>query len=164
MSLLSTIQSSVDSLLTADSFFTPNPEDTDTPPIPIITEAIGDITNEIDKALGKLGLCAIVLTPSALAPLAGAKMFFEDISITVTVIENVLLKNSSLPTAAETAEAVAYCLHLARWQDSLTAKYNAIVCQGIELTPQPDEGLLAYNIKFKTKGGLSAAPTRPTET
>ena len=63
MGVLNTIQNNALRLLKADPYYAR---------ITLLSEQIGDIRNQIDLMLAKLGICAIVLTPKATVQYPGA--------------------------------------------------------------------------------------------
>jgi len=122
-------------------------------PMPIITEKLQDIENEIARALGSLGgVCVIVVTPRARVGtpnLPGPQ--FDDVDIVVRVIENVIVNQSATGTkipASAVAEQVAANLHHVH-----TASGKIILCQQMGLVPDPDN--LIYDVNFKTKFGVT---------
>lgn len=141
---LAEVQDSLSGLLKQSPFFAR---------IPIFTEKLKDIENEIDTALGSLagGACVVVITPKATVTkpnLPGP--YFDDVVIVVRILENVLINQSPEGTqvpASALAEGVAHALHLQH-----TGGGKIIICAGLSIVP--DEANLIYDVTFKTKFGL----------
>ena len=141
---MATLQSQLAEKLQASLFFTD---------MPIITEKVQDIENEIDRALGSLGgVCVVIVTPRANVShsnLPGPQ--FDDVAIVVRIIENVLVNQSAAGTkipASEVAEQVAANIHHMQ-----TAARQTVRCQSMGLVADPDN--LIYDVAFKTKFGVS---------
>lgn len=121
--------------------------------LPILTEKEKDIENEIERALGALdcGACLIVVTPKARVTnynLPGP--FFDDVSVVVRVVENVMINQGEAGTqvpASAVAELVAKTCH-----HQHTDTNKIILCTGIAMVP--DESNLIYDVTFRTKFGV----------
>ena len=156
MSLLSTLQTECKEHLEAQGYFTPDPVDAQTPPIPVLIESLRDIESQIDVAVGGLGLCVLLVTPFAGKVLTEVKPpYFEDITVVARVFENVPI-NESLPRASVVAEAVAWHLHHFR----PTGSGAVLGLESITLTDGGDSGLLTYDVTFKTRDGSLTEPSR----
>jgi len=157
VSVLSSIYTQAKERLETISYYT------DTPAVTLITQDMGDIANQIQIALGRLGVCAVFLMRSAYVrhpDIPGP--YLEDIDIVVQVAENVTINRgrSGYKDALSVAEHIAstdYGLHL--WKPA--SINEVIVCDelAIELLDTPPPGAtLAYNVNLTTKGGLTIAP------
>lgn len=149
MGLLSTIQQSVVTRLQSDGYFAN---------IPIFSEKIGDIQNQIDTALASLGICVIVMTVTARVEHPNEPgPYFSDIKVVVRVTENVLANQSPTGTqkaASDVIEAVCGMIH----QYSADNKV-CLTCaeDAIALVPDPSENL-TYDAEFRTHGGIKYTP------
>lgn len=152
MSVLVSIQQQCADRILADPFFTN---------VPVLTERIKDLNAEIATALapitgagGKSGLAVVVLTPTANVHFENVfGPFFDDIRITVRVIENVTVNQdathgTNIPAAAA-AEKICSLLHYFQ-PDSAN---GPVVSRrpGISLQDDPDN--LVYLCRFRTSGG-----------
>ena len=146
MSVLKGIQAGVAARLASDPYFSN---------VTIVTENIGDIENKIQTAIAKLGVCVIVVTPSAsmAAPDAPAP-YFNNIKVLVRVVENVVLNRSASGAnkpASDVAEIVASLLH--QWTpDGIS---ECIFLEEPSITLGNDPRLLSYDVRCRTQGGLS---------
>lgn len=149
---LATIQAEIAANLRRDSWFQA---------VPIVTENLGDIANQIEIALGKLGIVAVILTPAGKAAFPDAPgPILDPVSAVVAVYEMVVLnrgaKGTKLPASA-VAERVAYQLHYPNHAAVRTDEYP-LICQEIAL--RPDRTHLIYQVTFRTRaviGGLATA-------
>jgi hypothetical protein len=80
--------------------------------IPIITEQKGDILNQIDITLGKLGICVVVETLTGRPEHLGAGAYSLDIKVGITVTERVIINQGSTGTKKAASEVVAIILCL----------------------------------------------------
>ena len=118
--------------------------------VDVLTERKGDIASMLDVALGKMGLCAVVLTPFAKVAepnLPGPEL--DPLSVTVAVFEDVALADDAAidPRTAFTV-ALAALQRLHHWAPPgfprmLTAANNALVLV-------PDPALLVYHANLET--------------
>jgi len=150
-SLFKAIQSECSAHLAAQEFFSDSEASTPKP-ITILTEQLRDIESQIDLAVGKIGLCCLVITPGAVEASENSKLTWDRIGITVVTYEQPHLNDRGIG-AATVAESIAWHLH----HFKLTVA-SVLVHTGIELVP--DEEYLIYNTNFTTRGGINAAPTR----
>jgi hypothetical protein len=157
MSVLTTIQEQCADRLQADSMFAN---------VPVLTERVHDLQSEINIALGPLngrsgrsGLVAVVLTPTANVNFSDVfGPFFDDIRITVRVLENVTqnqdaTSGTGIPAAA-LAEQVCNLLHHFQPDNS----NGPIVARKPTLSLVPDTANLVYHCRFKTSGGPRNIP------
>lgn len=163
-SLLSSLQSDIKTHLAADTFFTPAaPEgggDAD-PAITVLAENLGDIEAQIDEAIGKLGICAIVLTPEGRQNSPNLpRITFDDIEVRVRIVELVVANRATggtLQPALLAAEAAAWALHHFNPSSS-----GGAVMVFKRIARVDSESHLIYDAVFATRAGISAAPQRVT--
>lgn len=151
---LSQLRQLVADRLSADAYFTD---------IPVFTEKKGDLDNEIGRSLGlldntggKIGLCVIVMAPTAGVAkpnLPGPHL--DTISLVVHVEEAVMLNTGASGTgkaASDCAERVAALLH--RWIPD--GRLNAVVAERNCISAAlPAMGEIAYAVRLATAAGLS---------
>jgi hypothetical protein len=157
MSVLTDIRTAIRDLLVADRTLAG---------IAILTEDKGDIQNEIERALGvltdsqgMLGVCVVVMTPTARcsAPDAPGPLL-EPISVVVDVIELVIVNRgdtgSKIP-ASDIAEQVLWRVtsvnHPTRGDDP--------AYRPISVGMVPDETYVVYRCEFETSGVLPGITT-----
>lgn len=153
-SVLKAIQQMVADRLNADAYFVGPPA------IPVITENIGDIETAIQQAIAQLGVCAIVVTPTANAAFPNCfKPYFNDIKIVVRIVENVILNRGPSgiqKPASDVAEVVAALLH----QYEPVGISESIFLETPSITIAPTGGvgrLLSYDVRLRTAGGFDMA-------
>ena len=128
--------------------------------IPAITEAKGDIVNEVKRALGELeglngkfGACIVILTPTATLKYPDAPgPILDGLSLVLSVIEHVELNQSEQGTKKHALEIVEFCLrYLHHWT---VPGSNAALC--VQSTPFKivNADPLTYEVYFKTKLAL----------
>jgi hypothetical protein len=97
------VQESVAAVLTADPYFAG---------IPIITERKGDVLNQIEINLGKLGLCVVIETITGKPEHGAIGSYSLDLNVGITVTENVLINQGATGTKKPASEVVAMILCL----------------------------------------------------
>ena len=106
------LQDNAASALAADSLFTPAAPAN---PVPIYTERIGDIVNKIDISLGRLGICAVVLTPLGKLPQPDIVALTLSVPVIVQISETVLINQgatgSQIPALALVKAAMRILHH-----------------------------------------------------
>jgi hypothetical protein len=100
---LKDIQDEVKNVLTAHSYFTG---------VEIITERKGDILNEIERNLGKLGICVVVETITGKPEYGAIGSYSLDLNVGITVTENVLINQGATGTRKPASEMVAMIMCL----------------------------------------------------
>ncbi|MBI4024847.1 MAG: hypothetical protein HY360_07675 [Verrucomicrobia bacterium] len=119
--------------------------------VQIFTEKIGDIASEIEIAVGKIGICIVILTPSAGVQYPNVPgPLLDPVRIVVAIFEDVIINRSPTGTnkpAADVATDVLRTLQL-----TTPAGANPIVPDGADaLKLIPDSGgLLVYHANFTT--------------
>lgn len=149
-SVIQSIQTDVADRLLADPYFG------DAPSIPVLTENIGDIENQIDIAIAQIGAFVLVVTPTvSIGNMKNAPgPYFERIRVTARCYENVTVNRGgggTLKNCLPIAEHVAALIHGYR-PDILTESIYGDD-PTIQLVPEPN-GLLTYDVNFLTHGGL----------
>lgn len=148
-SILEALQQQMADVLTADPYFDS---------IPVIPENVGDIENEIERGLGKLGIVVVIVAPTASTgqtrEVPGP--YYDEINLVCAVTENVLLNRSVNGTNKHNlavAEHVAAILH--RFKPDMVSE--AIYCDTPTIvlvpTPREERGLQMRHVRFKTNGG-----------
>ncbi len=140
MGVLSTIQSQIKDRLTADPHFSD---------IPVITEDRGDINTAINTAIGQIGTCVIVLTPSADVRNANVPgPYFDRVGILVRTFETPTINRASTGTgkkAIDTAEIAVALLH----QYSPVGEGGDIVATSPAIRIGNDPKRLTYDSMFQ---------------
>jgi hypothetical protein len=152
MGLLTTIQQAIADRLKTDRFFSD---------IPILTEKIGDIENEIQRQLGAIGVVVIVITPTAnVVYTAPPGPYWHDIHVVVRVVENVVInqgQNGTKKPASDIAEIISAMIHLYQPPPPVSALY-CTPDHSLSLVADPS-GNLTYDCDFTTHGGIIYTPT-----
>lgn len=111
-----------------------------------IAEDKGDIITQLNEMQGKLGVCAIVSTPSFRNDNESG-MPHGDGSVSISVLENVLL-NRGKPeflSSLEAAETIAVLLHSDLDLGLILVDINPL---------PPTNGVAGYEVTFKTRTTL----------
>ncbi len=126
--------------------------------IPILTEAQGDVPNEIDRAMGaltgvdgKIGACVVILTPAASSKFPNSPgPLLDQLDITLSVLENVMVNQSDQGTKKHALEIVEFLLRfLHHW-----ACANAVLCVRSPAYNLVTGDPLTYHVNFQTKLAL----------
>lgn len=145
-SVLDTVQKAAQGILKADSYFTR---------IEVITEQLGDISNQIQIALSKLGICVLVVTPDTDFKFPDAPgPIMDPLKIIVEVTEQVLMNRGAQGTgrsASAVAERAAWQLHYPNH-----AHYRRDPCMftARRIRLVPDKNYLVYRVELTTTGAL----------
>jgi len=122
-------------------------------PVAIHHEKLKNIENIIARAMAKLGISCVVLTPGAESSAPNAPgPYCDNIRVVVEVAENVTINQGRSGTrlpASDVAEFVANTLHLHSWTTGKTLTFSA-------LRLVPDEALIVYHVEFKTAASFAA--------
>jgi hypothetical protein len=148
MSKLGDLQQSIIQRLTA--------QDPDIPlPVPAngtiqwITEDIGDFANIIDRAVGKLGITGIVMTPHGkLIKLGeGPNIAFHSL-VEVQIQENVTINRGASGTQVAALALAEFCMKRLHywWRDN--QKIRRIQLDEIPFLLVAEVPLLVYNVRF----------------
>jgi len=95
---LKDIQEEVAAVLVADPYFSG---------VPVINERKGDILNDIERNLGKLGICVVIETITGRPEHGSIGSYSLSLNVGVTVTENVLINQSASGTRKPASEMVA---------------------------------------------------------
>ena len=148
MSVLKGIQQAVVDRLSSEQYFSN---------IPVLSENLGDIEAAIQTAIAKLGVCVIVVTPTASAAFPDyLKAYFDKITIVCRCVENVTLNRSAAGTrkpASDVAEMVAAILH--NYEPTGISENIFLDTPSISIAPNGGVGkLLSYDVRLRTAGGF----------
>ncbi len=106
------LQDNAAAALSADALFTPAAP---AAPVPVYTERIGDIVNKIEVSLGRLGICAVVLTPLGKLPQPDISVLTLNIPVIVQISETVIVNQgpggSQIPALALVKTAMRLLHH-----------------------------------------------------
>jgi hypothetical protein len=130
--------------------------------IEVITERKGDISNEITKALGKFGLCLLVLTPDATMgpPMRNAIRLRPRFVIQVS--EKSAFNKTGL-SAIDAVTAIIRRLHQLPNGTDTAGEAHRLGINELVLDPQPyqlvpdESGLILYHVSVVTDIVLTAA-------
>jgi hypothetical protein len=124
--------------------------------ITLLSEQLGDIANRIQIALGKLGICAIALTPEATVKHTNAPgPILDPIRVSIDVVEFVLKNRGdqgSKQAASDVAEHTAWLLH---YPNHAGRRSDPCILTAERLRIIPDKQFLIYRIDFTTAGALA---------
>lgn len=126
------------------------------PTIPVYTEKLKTLENELQKGIAQFGLSVLVTTVLA----RGAKnnvpkeLYFGDIGVVVHVMENPKLNLKSNVSASDLAEVIA-------WHGKRFAPLGDAVLQLKDIVLGEHPVLLVYHVLFTMEGSITAAPVRP---
>lgn len=122
--------------------------------VPVLTEIKGDVANEVDLIISKLGLCILVLTPTMRNDSPDHPAINLNIDLVVQVSENPAINRSpggTMQPGVDVALLVAQNLHRTEFSG---AKFNRLNFEGLELVEEPQS--IAYQILFNTRTKLNA--------
>lgn len=120
--------------------------------VPVLTEIKGDLVNEVEMAIAKLGLCILVLTPTMRNDEPEALAINLSADLVVQVMENPQINRGAGGTglaAVDVAVTVAQELHY--FQAGL---WSTLRFEGLELVEEAQS--IAYQILFNTRTALRA--------
>jgi hypothetical protein len=146
--VFTTLQNSVVAAIRADPWFAR---------ITVLSEQIGDIENQIQRSLSKLGICAIVLTPGASVKYADAPgPLLDPLTVAIDIVELVLTNrgnSGSKQPASDVAERIAWLLHHPNDPERSPPMSNRLIVRKISLIP--DKQFLVYRVELETTGALA---------
>jgi len=124
--------------------------------ITLLSEQIGDIRNQIQLSLGKLGICAIVMTPEATVKHTNAPgPILDPLKISVDIVEFVLKNRGdqgSKQPASDVAEHTAWLLH---YPNHAHHRQDPCMLTAVRIGMVPDKQFLIYRVDFTTSGALA---------
>ena len=153
MAVFRTFQSSVANRLSSQPFLAG---------VPIVVDSKKEIQTEIQTAISKLGVCVIVVTPTASmsSPNAPAP-YFERVKLILRVVEQPTINRSAGGlglTAYDVAEFVAIALH--SWspfeEDSSTVQDVNTTVVVDTITTVPDKSFLVIDVNAHTSFGIDS--------
>ena len=149
-SILVQLQGACAAELSADPYFSN---------IQVVTQAIQDLGSVIDQALASLGVCALVIVPTADIEHPNQQgPYFEDIKIIVRVIESVTVnQNTAAGGTGKGALAVAEYVCAVLHQFAPPNITELVYCDKPTIVLVADPERLIYDVCFKSAGGLSYA-------
>lgn len=132
--------------------------------IPVLTEAKGDLENEIARALGtvtetnsKIGACVVILTPTAHCKNQNAPgPCLDPLNIVVDVLEDVLINQGDTGTKKHAAEIVEMVLRRIHW--FIDPDVNAAFVAAPDAFKIINSDPLTYEVNFQTKLALKPEP------
>lgn len=133
--------------------------------IPVLCQNQLDLVSKINEAVAQAspGICIIIRSPSLRDTRGNGTLFFDDCTVRLRVLENVLLNRGATGTkipAQLAAEQIARTLN-----NALPEGFGAaLVCVSIEeIQDSRIVGVLVYEVVFKTAIGFGAEETAPQE-
>lgn len=143
--MLSDVVNDAEQTLAADPYFGN---------ITLVTEDKGDIENQIQIALSKLGICVILLTPRATdsKPNIG-KPYFDNILFIAQVTENVTLNRAHSGTGKKALDVCEHVVAVLKGHKPPNVS-ECLTCQKPTIQLQPNLSPLTYHVIFGTQGGI----------
>lgn len=133
--------------------------------IPVLCENQQDIVQRINETVAQVqpGICAVVRSPAFVSSNAGSVLYFNDVSVIVRVIENVLLNRAQGGTkipAQLAAEQIARTIN-----NAVPAGFGAAlyVRSVLSVTDARSTGVLMYEVAAKTAAGFDDEPEQGEE-
>jgi hypothetical protein len=127
-------------------------------PIPVVTEQIGDVVSYTQKAIGEMGLVAVVLTPyfkllnRSVAPLVAL------VTIAVQVSEFYAINRSKTGIGISAETLVCRILEITHWKShnvlgtGFDPRHQIIELVAVKLAPQKDtRGIITYMMFYETQ-------------
>lgn len=127
--------------------------------VPVLSRSEGDIANDIQAAVDRLGICAYVFPPlprRANANLPGP--VFDAVELRVKVIENPVL-NGTGKKAHALLEAALGSLH--HWRDPVSEAL--FYCEGDCVSAEDEAAETIFDAVFTTAAEFSTAPEETPE-
>jgi hypothetical protein len=157
MGTLADLRQDVADMLEADAYFVD---------IPVLTEKKGDIANEIDRALGqlttkggKIGICAIVMSPLARVSKQNIPgPYMDPIAVIVHIEENVTVNTGADGTNKACSDVAERVLALHRDSPS-DGRGRPLIAESIG-SAEPVSGDLAYDVRFSYAAGVALVRTQ----
>ena len=126
------------------------------PAIPVYTEKLKTLENELQKGIASFGLSVLVTTTIAKGGQnqIPKQVYFKDIIVVVHVLENPKLNLKSGVSASDLAEAIA-------WHGRKFAPLQDSTLQLKDILLGEHPTLLTYHVIFGMEGALTNPPVRP---
>lgn len=152
--LLTSLQESVLQIMQSDPYYAR---------VKLLTEQLGDIRNQIQQALNKLGICALITTPSGDVKYPNAPgPMFDPLTIAVDIVELVLINrgaSGSQQPASDVAEHTAWLLH---YTNHAHHRNDPFIFSVRRIRLVPDKQFVIYQVEFTTTGLLPGIITEET--
>jgi len=151
MNVFSKLQQDVIARLTTIVLDAPSPVAA-TGSVQWVTEDIGDLANIVTRAVGKVGIIGIVLTPG------GGKMYSVDqkhpmgfvCPIVIQLQENVTVNRGAAGTQIPVLDLVQFCMkRLHNWSPT-NQRVNTIYVDETPFVLVSEAPILTYNVAFST--------------
>jgi hypothetical protein len=121
-----------------------------------LTEDIGDLGNVIDRAIAKMGIVGIVMTPG------GGKLFKLGVypmslecPIVIQTQENVTVNRGAAGTQVPSLDLVQFCLKRLHLWSPTGQRLTRVECDETPYILVSEAPLLTYNIHFRS--GITVA-------
>jgi len=124
--------------------------------IPVYTEKLKTLENDLNKGIAEFGLSCLVTTAVArdAQNQVAKKLYFKDIVVVVHAMEQPKLNLKSGVSASDLAEAIA-------WFGVRFAPLGEVNLQLKDILLGEHPSLLIYHVIFTMEGALTSAPIRP---
>src|SRR6185369_16248806 len=131
--------------------------------IPIITEDLGDLTQLVNLALGRLGQCAFIkVLPGGISATSTPAVQFDRILVTVTIVEYVTLNRTVTRSGWQYAQDLAEKTLAILLRDDFKPHNQCFIGRDPAISPavtqDSDPGLVAWNVNLQTSGGFRYIP------
>lgn len=123
--------------------------------VPVICEQKGDILNQIEISLGKLGICVVIEVLTGKKDSQGIGAYSLDLNVGITVTERVVVNQGPTGTKKRASQVVAMILSLlddSRAVHAWTTGFTLVNDSG---------GLLIYSIQGKAAAGFALNKETP---
>jgi hypothetical protein len=148
-STLEQLQSAVANLLLADGVFT-GASSANNQPIPVITEKVGDMLNDLQQKIIRFGLGVIVVTPNFVMQNKKEFDFSADVNISVQASEHVTLNQGSSGTQIPCLRLACRITELLQWQPHNVGPWKG----GQQQNPDPKfTRMHLLNAQMRFQGG-----------
>ncbi len=148
MNALSQLQQSIINRLTAVDAAVPSPVPANGQ-VDWITEDIGDLANVIARAVGKLGIIGIVVTPHGKVMVTGEgpEIAFHSL-VEIQIQENVTINRGASGTQIPALDLVQFVMKRLHWFQRDKQRIRRIVLDEIPFLLVAEVPLLIYNVRF----------------
>lgn len=140
------IQQRVATVLTSDPYFSG---------IPVICERKGDVLNQIQAALGKLGLCVVIETLTGRPEHAGIGAYSLELKMGISITERVIINQGATGSKKPASEVLARVLCLLNPIRATPAYAEDFV------TVNDSGGLLVYLVNCTATAGFQITGENP---
>lgn len=123
--------------------------------IPVLCENQMDLVQRINEAIAQAqpGIAAVVRSPAINDTKFGANLYFDDVTVVIRIIENVLLNRDSGTKVPAQLAAEQVAIQIA---NKAPAGFGAVLVpyQIIDVSDPRQTGVLTYEVRAKTMIGL----------